>query len=325
MQFYYALFLAFITSGAAQLPDAGTVDYAAIYQCVQDCADDAAVNAGCSTFDYSCQCGNARLKIEDFALTCVRAKCDSSEADPFIELTKEICDYYVAIYPGSSSVADSSSTAVAPSRTGSDDRPTTMGDSAPTATRGSADNTDPTSFSTPSASKSKPVPVGTIVGGVVGGLAVVALFALAVIFVVLRSRRNKKHNPAPPSHQSPQDEYTKPELNPQHPAQPYIPPPNFFQEEPILHPQPNQQAFQHQQSPNSELDSNTPIQAYPQQAFIPNQQPPHELDQRTISQQQATQPELDSSPINPIYSQQPYVPGQVPPQLRDGSTVHEAP
>jgi hypothetical protein len=121
----------------------------------------------------------------------------------------------------------------------------------------------------------------------------------------MRSRRQLQNNPAPPPQQSPQDGYIKSELNPQHLAQPYIPPPSFTQGEPVPYPPPNQQTFQQQQPPNSKHGAHTTTQAYPQQAFIPGQQPPQELSQQTFPQQQPPNPELDLHTPTQIYLQQP--------------------
>ncbi|KFX88420.1 hypothetical protein V490_07649 [Pseudogymnoascus sp. VKM F-3557] len=375
MKFSYALPLAFLTSAATQGVGTGTTgtidgDVAAIPLCAQECIGDATLSAGCPTpNDYQCQCGSARSKIEDKAASCIISKCTITDGGQSIyELTDEICQL-IASYAANgqiSTIGDASHTSdnSSPQSTSDETSPKTTDDRAPTTTRDRPDNSDTTSSSTHPASNSKPVPVGAIVGGVVGGLAVIALFAFAVIVFIIRSRRNRQSNPGPSPHQSPQDEYIKPELNPQNPPQPYFPPPSFSQGEPALHPQPNQQAFQQQQPLNPELDSHTPAPAYHQQSFIPGQQPPQELGQQTLQQQQPPSPELDSHtptqaypqhasiPIqqppqelgqqnfqqqqpyqteldsrttNPIYSQHPWIPGQVPPQLRDGATVYEAP
>ncbi|OBT64919.1 hypothetical protein VE03_05656 [Pseudogymnoascus sp. 23342-1-I1] len=194
-----ALLLAIIASSAAQGVGTGTIDgdLAALLQCARECIGDATLGAGCSSAEnYICQCGAARSRIEEDATPCITAKCAASDIQSIYDLTNEICDL-VAISQGTSSVkVGSPSTTAAPSNTSAQSTargasPTTTDDSAPTTTEGSSDNAGPTSSSTTPATNSKPVPVGAIVGGVIGGLAVIALFAFAVIVVVIRSRRNR--------------------------------------------------------------------------------------------------------------------------------------
>ncbi|ROV89493.1 hypothetical protein VPNG_10158 [Cytospora leucostoma] len=66
-------------------------------------------------------------------------------------------------------------------------------------TRGSDPATSTLTTSTPT-SRSSPAPIGAIVGGVVGGIAVIALFALGLVFLLRRRRRD----PGPKGNQTAQ-------------------------------------------------------------------------------------------------------------------------
>lgn len=75
---------------------------------------------------------------------------------------------------------------------------TTSTSSTPTSTSSTSTSTTPTPTPTPtSGGGGSSTPVGAIVGGTVGGLAVVGIIAVAAIFMFLRRRKNKPQTPDP--------------------------------------------------------------------------------------------------------------------------------
>lgn len=82
-------------------------------------------------------------------------------------------------------------------------------------------DTDADTASTSSSSSSSSVPVGAIVGGVVGGLAAIGIFAFAVIYLIIHSRR-KRATTGQNQHQGPEQPEIQKQTPPGYAGQPEI-------------------------------------------------------------------------------------------------------
>ena len=129
-------------------------------------------------------------------------------------------------------------------------------------------------------------------GGVIGGVFLIAFVVGIVLFFVIRSRRNNQNNLARPSQMPPQIGLGNPQVNlyPYPPTQQYYPPPNNPQGAFAPQANPNQYAF----PPNPELNPNHANQQGFNQAAVSHIPP----NQNTPSPQQPTTLELHSNQLN---------------------------
>ncbi|EJD44892.1 hypothetical protein AURDEDRAFT_114235 [Auricularia subglabra TFB-10046 SS5] len=143
--------------------------------CVTSCIYAAAAQANCGT-DIQCICTSSTFR--NAALTCLNASCTPLDYDTVLDTVLGACA--TGGLDAVSSLSDAFLTSAS----------RTSGGSSPTNTRaGSGKNTDASSNSTDDDKGGSNI--GAIVGGVVGGLALVALFAGLIWFLVRRSRKPK--------------------------------------------------------------------------------------------------------------------------------------
>ncbi|CZR59806.1 related to CCW14 Secretory Stress Response protein 1 [Phialocephala subalpina] len=87
-------------------------EVAMLPSCSLTCLQNAITGAGCSTTDYSCQCGSAKSTITTSATPCILGACSTNDALNVQSITNEICTLVAA--GGASSSGGSSSTSSAP-------------------------------------------------------------------------------------------------------------------------------------------------------------------------------------------------------------------